>query len=441
MAERRSVETVPLHPHEIPGTPEWRTMIVPDIFSFPGVFPESAWTEHVPFAYWLARAASPRVFVELGTHGGMSYFSFCHAIQLHQQPGKCYAIDTWQGDQQAGFYDESMFNAVRKSNEPYASFSTLLRMRFDDAASIFADGSIDLLHFDGLHRYEEVRHDAAVWLPKLSERGIALFHDTAEKQSGFGVYRLWEELSERYPSFAFTHGHGLGVLGVGKNLPEQVTALFNFHPNSMAARTAKAAFERLGRLYTIEQAYLREHTDEPRSFPNHLALQPLTEMYIQVYWKSGNDGYSEEHSVVQQVQLDELPSHCRFTLSIPANATALRIDPGFAPGICYLHYLSIQDESGATMYAWPRDLERSESRDLLLLNSRLYEKRILLINTGPDPIVEWSLPAGHPPRVSMHVCLSGIHPDTWIRETSRINAGGKHEQYERSQDQATLINS
>ncbi|MBR7538681.1 hypothetical protein KC221_21010, partial [Mycobacterium tuberculosis] len=42
---------------------------------------ESAWLEHGPFAFWLIDALRPRTFVELGTHGGFSYFAFCQAVQ------------------------------------------------------------------------------------------------------------------------------------------------------------------------------------------------------------------------------------------------------------------------------------------------------------------------------------------------------------------------
>jgi hypothetical protein len=41
---------------------------------------DSAWYGHVPFAQWLMRAARPRVFVELGSHAGVSYGAFCEAV-------------------------------------------------------------------------------------------------------------------------------------------------------------------------------------------------------------------------------------------------------------------------------------------------------------------------------------------------------------------------
>src|SRR6202012_256569 len=65
---------------------------------------ESAWTTHVPFAHWLVAAHRPRSIVELGTHNGVSYAAFCEAVQRTRIDCRSLAVDTWQGDEHAGFY-------------------------------------------------------------------------------------------------------------------------------------------------------------------------------------------------------------------------------------------------------------------------------------------------------------------------------------------------
>lgn len=181
-----------------------------------------SWIGHMPFAYTLVRAVKPRVIVELGTHTGNSYFCMCQAVAEAQTGSTCYAVDTWQGEEHAGYYDTAVFGEVSGYNQSqYASFSRLLKMTFDEARSSFANNSISLLHIDGLHTYEAVKHDFDSWYPKVAERGLILFHDTrARHREDFGVWRLWDEIKTRYRyTLEFDHSWGLGVLFKGDTLP------------------------------------------------------------------------------------------------------------------------------------------------------------------------------------------------------------------------------
>ena len=210
----------------------------------------TAWEEHLPFAMFLIDLARPAVFVELGTHYGDSYCAFCQAVSELHLPTRCYAVDTWTGDTHSGFYGPEVLEGLRAHHDPlYGSFSRLIPSTFDEALAYFGDATIDLLHIDGYHTYEAVKRDFESWLPKLSERGVVLFHDVNVRERDFGVWRLWDELRERYPSFTFNHGHGLGVLGVGHKPPDLVQPLFR--ASAAEARCLASFFFELGHRVSV----------------------------------------------------------------------------------------------------------------------------------------------------------------------------------------------
>ena len=231
----------------------------------------SAWHGHVPFAHWLVTRIRPRVIVELGTHAGVSYTAFCQAVARHGLDTRCTAIDTWAGDDHAGAYSEDVLAELTAFNDTnFAAFSHLRRTTFDDAVGHFTDASIDLLHIDGFHSYEAVRHDFETWRPKLSDRAVVLFHDTDVRVRDFGVWRFWEEIrNDHAGSLEFIHGFGLGVLLVGAHPPEPLPQLC-----AGPVEIVRARFAALG-----ERMILASESNQPRTTPIELppALAPFVD--------------------------------------------------------------------------------------------------------------------------------------------------------------------
>ncbi len=221
----------------------------------------SGWHELVPVARWLISATRPRVFVELGSHAGVSFSAFCDSMRRRGVAGKAYAVDTWAGDEHAGHYDDSVYESVRElTGKNFPDFTHLLRMTFDEALPEFTDGTVDLLHIDGFHTYEAVRHDFETWKPKLSERGVVLFHDVNCRNPGFGVWRYWEELQAAYPSFEWPHGNGLGLIAVGADMPDAIRDLVSLgEKETLEVRRIFAEAGRpLGRAYEANNKRLNE---------------------------------------------------------------------------------------------------------------------------------------------------------------------------------------
>lgn len=236
--------------------------------------PDSAWYGHLPFANWIMRAVRPALFVELGTHAGISYAGFCDAVLSCHLPTRCFAIDTWQGDEHAGFYDETVFKDFsRFHDQRYGGFSRMLRCRFDQALDTLPDGGpdagIDLLHIDGRHLLDDITEDFNSWLPKLSPRAVVLLHDTNVRERDFGIWRFWERLRKLYPSFEFLHSHGLGILAVGAQAPEAVLALCRLSPTE-AAGVVRERFALAGERWETEYALvLRDRQIEHLAAESH----------------------------------------------------------------------------------------------------------------------------------------------------------------------------
>src|SRR5690242_19625945 len=122
----------------------------PEMLSFNNDF-----VGHIPFVMSLVNLLRPSTIVELGTHTGNSYCALCQAVRIRQLPTRCFAVDTWRGDDSMGSYaGDAVLAELRAYHDPtYGSFSKLMRTDFDSARDEFADASIDLLHIDGCHTY------------------------------------------------------------------------------------------------------------------------------------------------------------------------------------------------------------------------------------------------------------------------------------------------
>jgi hypothetical protein len=284
----------------------------------------------------LIAAMRPALVVELGSFYGESYFGFCQALDENAIQCRCYAVDTWQGDGHGGIYGEEIYADVKAYNgEHYSSFSQLLRMTFDEALASFADGSIDILHIDGFHSYEAVRHDFESWLPKVRPGGIVLLHDISIRSAEFGVWRFWEELRPRFAAFEFRHSAGLGVIlkPGGDGSSSFVSSLFK----ADCARYYEASAERLHLLHSNTEL-------------RHRLAKPF-ECAMQVF-SSSAQGYTEENSAIRVVEAGSW-KEINFELPTGLGTQPLRIDPADRACITEIRRIVISSACGPdVLWTW-----------------------------------------------------------------------------------------
>ena len=359
----------------------------------PRIYGVGAWTHHLYFAYDLVAVLRPRLLVELGVDRGESYFAFCQSAVENKTNTRCFGIDTWQGDQHAGGYDETTFAQVSVHNRAnYEAFSTLVRASFDDARETFEPETIDLLHLDGLHTEVAVRHDVEGWLPKIRPGGILLLHDVGVRAKDFGVWKVWAELQESGRSWTFHDGPGLGVWQKPprKELPGFLEQLLT-PPNELNSARAQYYTERAEEMQRKIAGHWRDGTIRDTPFAQQTIIQVF-------YTKDGT--HREEDSVYARVGHDEW-KEIRIDLPSDAGAAPLRID--FVSPLTTIEVASmVLTKAGITCFSAP-DQTGFESVTLDEDVERLGHPSALRLKiTGIDPqsyLPVVDLPSGDGPLV------------------------------------------
>ncbi len=313
---------------------DFRADLHPVVFLRPHLSLPYAWAGHIPFAYLVVDLLRPKRLVELGTDSGNSYLAFCQAVKFLGADTVCAAVDCWEGDAHAGRYGSEVFDALRAYHDPlYGGFSRLIRGWFDDTVEQFEDGSIDLLHIDGLHTYEAVRHDFDTWLPKLSDRAVVLLHDTQVTERVFGVGRLLDELSGHTPTFRFVHSNGLGVVQVGTKVPSAFVA-FMQHA-TQAPGPVRAYFE------AIAATIVDPDGKTPR-------LQDVSAQTVvcKLYYRRKDESYDDGRMLSRRIEGAQGRFALRFELPPGVRPDYIRIDPADAPGVFSIDRICLGADGG-----------------------------------------------------------------------------------------------
>lgn len=210
--------------------------VTPAMFWAPDRVDASPRCEHVPFLFWLVDAQRPFTLVELTEAPGATYLAFCQAVARLRLPTRCYAIcgNVSRRDELVRYHDGR-----------YAQFSKILQGRAELQVDRFDDGAIDLISIDATQS-AAFAEQLEAWLPKLSQRAVILIYGIDDPSTNNSALDLWNTLSDRYKRFEFVQAAGLGVLGVGKDLPPALQHLFSLDAIAPRALEVREMFARLG---------------------------------------------------------------------------------------------------------------------------------------------------------------------------------------------------
>ena len=129
--------------------------------------------------YSVVAQNKPKRIVELGSYVGRSSIIF--SVLAKEFDLDFITVD----DLSSKNTKDELIENLKKIEGKY----TFLQMKSDEAFQFFnigayADRPIDLIFIDTVHTYESVKHDCDLWLPKMRQGGLVLFHDYCEKYHG-----------------------------------------------------------------------------------------------------------------------------------------------------------------------------------------------------------------------------------------------------------------
>lgn len=192
-----------------------RYIRIPNINFFSGLH-GGAWLLH-----GLVHTLKPTICVEIGSARGLSACYIGLALKQLGN-GKLYAIDPHTKTSWNDYESIDTYKIMKKNLHTFRveNYVEIIREYSEKAAEI-CNQPIDMIFIDGDHSYDGVRRDWELFVPRVREFGIVVFHDTLWdlepdsrwKREDMGVPRFVEELRKQgYPIITFNQHCGISLV-------------------------------------------------------------------------------------------------------------------------------------------------------------------------------------------------------------------------------------
>ena len=266
----------------------------------------------------------PQMLVELGVYRGDSLCAMAQACRELALPTRIFGVDTFRGDSHCGAYGDPILIDLEDylTHMKYGRVQ-LLRTTTAEAVSKFRDGTIDLLHIDASHLYDDVKADFTNYLPKMSEKGVILFHDIYVTERTYGVWKLWQEVKEMFPHdwYEFPHAWGVGLVAVGRVPTPGIQELLHLR-GTQEATHLQHFMEALGNRVMDHSALQPEHpttSEDPWTGLSGNSFRPALRSF------DGSLGAHRTESSSADVQAAPTVSPASSKTSLPKDSTSTSI--------------------------------------------------------------------------------------------------------------------
>lgn len=116
---------------------------------------------------------------DIGVEIGVWQGAFAYHVLLQKEPSKLYLVDPWEKYSQSGKTQlemDKMYEQVCGYFMPYENVE-IVRLKSEDAVTMFPDDYFDYVYIDGVHSYAAVTRDLANYLPKVKVGGHLIGDD------------------------------------------------------------------------------------------------------------------------------------------------------------------------------------------------------------------------------------------------------------------------
>lgn len=171
----------------------------------------------------MGEISSNSVMVEVGSWMGRSSCCVASLIKSSNKKIDFYCVDTWEGSEEHSdlikslnqknttLFDEFKNNVRECELEDYI---IPIKMESIKAAEQFENESIDFIHIDAAHDYENVLKDIKAWFPKIKSGGLI----TGDDYGWEGVYRAVNEFFGIENIIYYDHDNKNGNVWLHKKL-------------------------------------------------------------------------------------------------------------------------------------------------------------------------------------------------------------------------------